>query len=97
MVNEYLADLSLVGTSAPVSATIYRLPFRASHILLINDSAINFRCALTTVLTTSSCMILTTGQQLKLDGLQSGCEVISLLTTTSSTGTALALRLGAWG
>ncbi len=97
MVNEYLRDVSLVGTSAPVSATIFALPFKASHVLLINDSAINFRCSLTTVLTTSACMILSTGQQLFFQGLQSGCEDIALLTTTSSTGTALALRLGAWG
>lgn len=93
--NEYLSDVSYIGSSAPVSPTIFSLNFDASHVLIANDSNVNFRLSLTTALTTSSCVLLTTGQQYFFQGLPNGARKIGLLSTTSSTG-GLALRLGAW-
>ena len=95
MINELVQDVSFIGTSAPVVAQVFRPTFKASHVLLINDSNVVFRCGLTTALTTGSCILLTTGQQLFWQGLVNGCEAISLISTSSSTG-GLALRLGAW-
>jgi hypothetical protein len=93
--NEYIRDVLYIGTSAPVAPTLYNLNFAASHVLIRNDSAVTFRCALTTVLTTSSCILALSSEERFWQGLPNGARVVSLLTTSSSTS-GFALRLGAW-
>ncbi len=102
MINELIQDITFIGTSAPVAPVLYPVrtaaghAFKASHVLLKNDAAVTMRCALTTALTTSSCILLSSGEERWWQGLQSGCETIALLCTSSSTA-GFALRLGAWG
>lgn len=96
MVNESIRDISYIGTSAPVSPQLFRFNFKASHVLLKNDSTVTMRCSLTTALTTSSCILLGASEERWWQELQSGCEVVSLISTSSTTA-GFALRLGAWG
>lgn len=101
MVNELTQDVAFVGSSAPVTPTLITirsaagLAFKASHIFIANDGGATVRCALTTSLSTSLGIQLTTGSNLFFQGLQSGCESVALLTTSSSTSGFL-IRLGAW-
>ena len=96
MINELIRDIVYIGTSAPVTPQLFTAPFDASHILLKNDSTVNFRAGLSTAVTTGSCILIAASEERFWQGLQSGCSVVALLTTSSSTG-GFALRLGMWG
>jgi len=95
-INEYVTDVSFIGTSAPVAPQVFDFNFLASHVLLRNDSAVTFRCSLTTVLTTSTCLVVLSSEERFWQGLQGGAGRISLITSASSTA-GLSLRIGAWG
>ncbi len=96
MINEKVFDVLFIGTSAPVAPQLFAFNFTASHVLLMNDAAVTMRCGFTTGLSTGSCILLTSGQQLFWQGLQQGPNQVALLCTSSSTA-GFALRVGAWG
>jgi len=95
-ISEFVQDVVFIGTSAPVGAQVFEFGFLASHVLIRNDSAVTFRCSLTSVLTTSTCLQILSSEDRFWQGLQSGCGRVSLITSASSTA-GLSLRIGAWG
>ncbi len=102
MINEFAQDVTFVGSSAPVALTSFTFrtaagnPFNASHVQVINSGGGTIRCSLTTSLTTGLGVTLSTGQTLSLQNLQSGCPLLSLITTSSSTS-GFSINVGAWG
>lgn len=93
--NQFIQDVTFIGTSAPVVAQVFTFNFEASHVLIKNDSAVSFRCGLTTVLTTSFGLVLLASEERFWQGLPNGSKKLSLITSASSTA-GLSLRVGAW-